>query len=86
MTITLLQALLIATVSSWGLAAETAQQPGVRLDVSRQLMAAMGGSELAWGTVMALWLAGMAAGSRVGARIGGPRAGSALPLASVWPV
>ncbi len=50
----------------------------------REAMAAMGGSELAWGTVMALWLLGMAFGSRLGARFGGPTAGSVLPLATVF--
>ncbi len=33
-------------------------------------MAAMGGSEMAWGLVMALWLAGMGVGSRLGVRFG----------------
>ncbi len=49
----------------------------------REAMAAMGGSELAWGTVMALWLVGMAVGSRVGARAGSAVAASVLPLATV---
>ena len=44
----------------------------------REAMAAMGGSELAWGTVMSLWLVGMAVGSRVGARLGGAALGRAL--------
>ncbi|PWB71213.1 MAG: hypothetical protein C3F15_12975, partial [Holophagae bacterium] len=44
----------------------------------REAMAAMGGSELAWGTVMSLWLVGMAAGSRLGARAGGHALGRAL--------
>ncbi len=36
----------------------------------REAMAAMGGSEIAWGLVMALWLGGMGAGSRIGVRLG----------------
>ena len=36
----------------------------------REAMAAMGGSEIAWGLVMALWLGGMSAGARLGVRIG----------------
>jgi spermidine synthase len=44
----------------------------------REAMAATGGSELAWGTVMSLWLVGMAVGSRAGARIGGHSLGRAL--------
>ena len=31
----------------------------------REAMAAMGGSEIAWGTVMALWLLGMGLGTRI---------------------
>ena len=44
----------------------------------REAMAAMGGSELAWGTVMSLWLLGMAIGSRIGVRAGGGALGRAL--------
>ena len=36
----------------------------------REAMAAMGGSEIAWGTVMALWLFGMGFGARVGVGLG----------------
>ena len=36
----------------------------------REAMAAMGGSEMAWGLVMALWLGGMGAGARLGVRFG----------------
>jgi spermidine synthase len=36
----------------------------------REAMAAMGGSEAAWGVVMALWLAGVAGGTRCGVRFG----------------
>jgi hypothetical protein len=46
----------------------------------REAMAAMGGSEMAWGFVMALWLFGMSLGSRVGAATG------SQPLAQVLPV
>ena len=43
-------------------------------------MAAMGGSEMAWGTVMALWLFGMGLGSRVGAATGSERLARILPV------
>ncbi len=46
----------------------------------REAMAAMGGSEMAWGLVMALWLAGMGAGSRIGVRIGSVELARRLPL------
>jgi spermidine synthase len=46
----------------------------------REAMAAMGGSEMAWGTVMALWLFGMGLGSRVGAATGSERLARILPL------
>jgi spermidine synthase len=36
----------------------------------REAMAAMGGSELAWGAVMAFWLVAMAGGARIGVRYG----------------
>ncbi len=49
----------------------------------REAMAATGGSELAWGTVMALWLVGMACGSRLGVRVGGGSAASSLPLLTI---
>jgi len=45
----------------------------------REAMAAMGGSEMAWGTVMALWLFGMGLGSRVGAATGSERLARVLP-------
>jgi hypothetical protein len=45
----------------------------------REAMAALGGSELAWGSVLALWLAGMGIGSWVGARRAAPRLASAGP-------
>ncbi len=47
----------------------------------REAMAAMGGSEMAWGLVMALWLAGMGFGSRLGVRFGTFR--FAIPLPAV---
>jgi predicted membrane-bound spermidine synthase len=46
----------------------------------REAMAAMGGSEIAWGTVMALWLLGMGLGSRVGAATGSERLARILPV------
>jgi hypothetical protein len=46
----------------------------------REAMAAMGGSEMAWGTVMALWLLGMGLGSRVGAATGSERFARILPV------
>jgi hypothetical protein len=46
----------------------------------REAMAAMGGSEMAWGLVMALWLTGMGAGSRIGVRLGTGRVASSLPV------
>jgi spermidine synthase len=45
----------------------------------REAMAALGGSELAWGVVLALWLAGMGAGARAGVRIGSALLARALP-------
>lgn len=45
----------------------------------REAMAAMGGSETAWGLVMALWLMGMAAGARVGVRFGSQSLAGWLP-------
>jgi spermidine synthase len=46
----------------------------------REAMAAMGGSEMAWGFVMALWLLGMSLGSRVGAAAGTEPLAQFLPL------
>ena len=46
----------------------------------REAMAAMGGSEMAWGTVMALWLIGMGIGARVGVRVGSARLARLLPV------
>lgn len=41
----------------------------------RESMALAGGSELAWGVVLAMWLVGMSAGARVGVALGRPGAG-----------
>jgi len=49
----------------------------------REAMAAMGGSEIAWGVVMALWLAGMGLGARIGVSVGSPRLSDLLPLAVI---
>jgi spermidine synthase len=49
----------------------------------REAMAAMGGSETAWGLVMALWLAGMGFGSRLGVRLGTFRLAVPLPAISL---
>jgi len=46
----------------------------------REAMAAMGGSEMAWGAVMALWLIGMGIGSRIGATVGSDRLARILPV------
>jgi predicted membrane-bound spermidine synthase len=46
----------------------------------REAMAAMGGSEMAWGLVMALWLVGMGTGARIGVRLGTFRLASTMPL------
>ena len=59
------------TLTSLGFAAGVAQAV-----LLREAMAALGGSELAWGAVMALWLAGMGIGSWAGVRWG--RAGWAV--------
>lgn len=45
-----------------------------------EAMAAMGGSETAWGLVMALWLTGMGLGSRTGVRFGTQRLATSLPV------
>ncbi|MEX1309122.1 MAG: hypothetical protein AB1Z65_01760 [Candidatus Sulfomarinibacteraceae bacterium] len=45
----------------------------------REAMAAMGGSEMALGLVMALWLSGMSLGARLGVRIGSPGLARLLP-------
>jgi len=46
----------------------------------REAMAAMGGSETAWGLVMALWMAGMGAGARAGVSFGTQRLATTLPV------
>lgn len=45
----------------------------------REAMAAMGGSETAWGLVMALWLTGMGLGARLGVGFGTNRLTTSLP-------
>lgn len=45
----------------------------------REGMAALGGSELSWALVMGLWLAAMAVGARVGARVDLPWLGAVVP-------
>lgn len=47
----------------------------------REAMASMGGAETAWGVVMALWLAGMAGGARLGIHIGSRKLAAWLPTA-----
>lgn len=47
----------------------------------REAMAALGGSELAWGAVLALWLAGIALGARAGVTWGGPATARLSPAA-----
>jgi predicted membrane-bound spermidine synthase len=68
-----------ATTSLLALGFATAVAQAVLL---REGMAALGGSELAWGAVLALWLWGMGAGAWVGTRHGG-RALAALAPALV---
>lgn len=45
----------------------------------REAMAALGGSELAWGAVLAVWLAAMGVGALAGAGKTAPRGGAAVP-------
>lgn len=47
----------------------------------REAMAAVGGSELAWGAVLAVWLAGMGLGARAGVRWGGDALARISPAA-----
>lgn len=47
----------------------------------REGMALAGGSEMAWGVVLAVWLLGMATGARAGVRFGRPAAGEWGPAA-----
>jgi len=49
----------------------------------REAMAAMGGSETAWGMVMALWLGGMAVGARLGVHVGSSGVVHWLPAATL---
>jgi len=55
----------LAPLASLGFAAGIAQAV-----LLREAMAAAGGSELSWGVVLGLWLAGMAFGARLGVRRG----------------
>ena len=65
----------VAVLAALGISAAIAQAVLIR-----EAMAALGGSELAWGAVLALWLAGMGLGSWVGARWPGPRLAALGPL------
>lgn len=49
----------------------------------REAMAAMGGSEIAWGLVMALWLVGMGVGARLGIGTGSRSMATSLPVATL---
>ena len=49
----------------------------------REAMATMGGSEMAWGTVMGLWLIGMGIGSRIGIRFGSTRLATWMPVTTL---
>jgi spermidine synthase len=49
----------------------------------REAMAAMGGSEIAWGLVMALWLGGMGLGARIGGHAGSVQLARWLPSATL---
>ena len=49
----------------------------------REGMAALGGSEVAWGAVLAVWLAGMGAGSWLGGRRARPGSARVLPAGSL---
>ncbi len=64
------------TLLALGFAAAVAQAV-----LLREAMAAIGGSELAWGSVLAVWLAGIAAGSWLGTRRGAQRLAPFGPLA-----
>jgi len=46
----------------------------------REGMAAMGGSELTWGLILAIWLSGIGIGSRLGVRWGSPTLAVRIPL------
>ncbi len=65
----------VVTLLALGFAAAVAQAV-----LLREAMAAIGGSELAWGSVLAVWLAGIGAGAWLGARHGG------APLAALGPL
>ncbi len=65
----------VATLLALGFATAVAQAV-----LLREAMAAIGGSELAWGSVLAVWLAGIGAGAWIGARRG------RAPLAAFGPL
>lgn len=69
-----------ATASLVALGLATAVAQAVLL---REGMAALGGSELAWGAVLALWLCGMGLGAWLGTRRGGRRFAALAPAAVV---
>ncbi|HQU33870.1 MAG TPA: hypothetical protein PLB88_06095 [Thermoanaerobaculaceae bacterium] len=66
----------VVTLLALGFAAAVAQAV-----LLREAMAAIGGSELAWGSVLAVWLAGIGAGAWLGARRGGASLAAFGPLA-----
>ncbi|OYV92831.1 MAG: hypothetical protein B7Z68_09590, partial [Acidobacteria bacterium 21-70-11] len=66
----------VVTLLALGFAAAVAQAV-----LLREAMAAIGGSELAWGSVLAVWLAGIGAGEWLGARRGGASLAAFGPLA-----
>lgn len=72
-----------ATVATPALAALGFAAACAQAALLREAMAALGGSELAWGAVLAVWLAGMAAGSWVGSRRGAGRGGEWIAAAVV---
>jgi spermidine synthase len=63
------------TLAALGFAAAVAQAV-----LLREAMAAIGGSELAWGAVLAVWLAAIGAGAWLGSRWGRPRLARFGPL------
>jgi spermidine synthase len=67
-----------AAVAALGVSAVVAQSV-----LLREAMTAMGGSEMAWGIVMAMWLAGVGIGARLGVRVGSTSAATRLPVIAV---
>ncbi len=68
----------VVTLAALGFAAAVAQAV-----LLREAMAAIGGSELAWGAVLSLWLAAIGAGAWLGSRWGNWRQARLGPLALV---